>query len=1160
MSLLSKGPVYRARLIAACLFFAWLLPHPAPGQEPAPVPVAPAAALSVEELQARQQRVREDALLEEALRTQIAELYGQAIQALQQAAEWEAQIKNWEEKAAAAPGYIEDIQKQLSQPAPEVMVEVAPEETAAELAQRLTQVRSELDAKRKEISDLEAEMQQREARRRALPELISDARARLAEAASQVNAPPAAGEARELAEARAVLLEARRAALEAEVASYEKERLNYDIRANPNLLNLRRDRAVREASLLERRAALLQEITASKRREEARLAEQQAGETLLGVEDAAPEVVAVFEELSARNAELAGLRTGPDGLVQKIERAKAEMQQLDTRLGQLERDFASIRERVERAGVSSRMGSSVGTLLRKQRSELPDAGRRTRNIRAREVLIAETDLKQIEFREQRNELADIDTMVAGYMARLAPYVEEEDQWVIERGVREALQTTQSTLDAVIADNGEYFSLLVELNLKENELIQDTRDFKDYIDERILWIKSGASFGPSNIVGGAAPLSWLFDWNNWRLTLLAVRDGAVKSPVLHSVMVLVFAVFLFSRRNLRDQIARLSERAAKPTSTSYSHAVRVLVDTLALSCLGPLVLLALSWRLAQSMDPADFGRALSDGFLNAGIVLFTLEFARQVLHPDGLAVNHFGIAGGPAKIIRRHLVWFMAITVPAVFMISTLEWRNDDTWNESLGRTVFLVQMAALMALAQVLLGGEQAPARRLLMESGVRAPNLVGRWGYVLAVVVPLALFVLAFTGYFYTASRLAWRLYISLSLGLIILLVRGMILRWLLLTRRAMAMAQAKKRREALKAKESAEGDGAAQPPGPEEIDLAAINVQTSRLVGSGLIFALVLGVWFIWADVIPALAKLNEWHVWEAGVDAEGVKQWITAADLTLALLIALMTFAAARNVPGILEIALLQRLAVGAGERYAIVTVVRYMLTGVGIVLAFNALGVGWGQVQWLVAALSLGLGFGLQEIFANFVSGLIILFERPIRVGDTVTIGNISGRVSRIRIRATTITDWDRKELVVPNKEFVTGQLINWTLSDTLIRAKIPVGIAYGSDTARAKALLEQVALDHPRVMRDPAPQATFLGFGDSALNFELRVFCPSIEDYIPILHDMHMGVERAFREAGIEIAFPQRDVHIRTIQDVLPVKAPASLLESRDVPEPEDAVK
>jgi potassium efflux system protein len=142
--------------------------------------------------------------------------------------------------------------------------------------------------------------------------------------------------------------------------------------------------------------------------------------------------------------------------------------------------------------------------------------------------------------------------------------------------------------------------------------------------------------------------------------------------------------------------------------------------------------------------------------------------------------------------------------------------------------------------------------------------------------------------------------------------------------------------------------------------------------------------------------------------------------------------------------------------------------------------------------------------------------------------------VSGTVSKIQIRATWITAFDRKELVVPNKEFVTGRLINWTLSDAVLRVEIPVGIAYGSDTNRAIEVLNEIASKSWRVLRDPPPQVLFLGFGDSSLSFELRVFVRSVNNMLPVKHELHMSIDKAFREAGIEIAFPQRDLHLRSL--------------------------
>jgi potassium-dependent mechanosensitive channel len=259
-----------------------------------------------------------------------------------------------------------------------------------------------------------------------------------------------------------------------------------------------------------------------------------------------------------------------------------------------------------------------------------------------------------------------------------------------------------------------------------------------------------------------------------------------------------------------------------------------------------------------------------------------------------------------------------------------------------------------------------------------------------------------------------------------------------------------------------------------------------------------------------------------------------FITLADVCLAAIVLATTVIAAKNIPGLLEMAVLQHLPLDAGARYAVAAVSRYLIMLIGVVLSCGSVGIGWEKVQWLAAAVSLGLGFGLQEIFANFVSGLIILIERPVRVGDVVTIDGVTGVVSRIRMRATTITDGDRKELIIPNKVFITGQVLNWTLTDPVNRVVIRVGVAFGSDTQQAADILRRVAKEHSIVLDDPAPGVSLESFGESSLNFVLRCFLPNMDNRGTVIHELHMAIDREFRRAGIEMPFPQQDVHVRSI--------------------------
>ena len=216
--------------------------------------------------------------------------------------------------------------------------------------------------------------------------------------------------------------------------------------------------------------------------------------------------------------------------------------------------------------------------------------------------------------------------------------------------------------------------------------------------------------------------------------------------------------------------------------------------------------------------------------------------------------------------------------------------------------------------------------------------------------------------------------------------------------------------------------------------MDLQQVNQQSLRLVRLGLVVLFGVLLYWVWADVINAFSYTNTIVLWESteGSGANATTSPISLGDVITALAIGIGTFVLVGNLPGLLEVLLLSRLSLKQGSSYAITTLLSYVIVMIGVMITLGSLGLSWSKMQWLVAALGVGLGFGLQEIFANFISGIIILFERPVRIGDVITIGELSGTVSRIRIRATTIIDFDRKEIIIPNKAFVTERLINLSL--------------------------------------------------------------------------------------------------------------------------------
>ncbi|ENH9516643.1 MscS family mechanosensitive channel [Escherichia coli] len=395
--------------------------------------------------------------------------------------------------------------------------------------------------------------------------------------------------------------------------------------------------------------------------------------------------------------------------------------------------------------------------------------------------------------------------------------------------------------------------------------------------------------------------------------------------------------------------------------------------------------------------------------------------------------------------------------------------------------------------------------------------------------IIPIALMVLTATGYFYTTLRLSGRWIETVYLVIIWNLLYQTVLRGLSVAARRIAWRRALARRQNL-VKEGAEG---AEPPEEPTIALEQVNQQTLRITML-LMFAL-FGVmfWAIWSDLITVFSYLDSitlWHYNGTEAGAAVVKN-VTMGSLLFAIIASMVAWALIRNLPGLLEVLVLSRLNMRQGASYAITTILNYIIIAVGAMTVFGSLGVSWDKLQWLAAALSVGLGFGLQEIFGNFVSGLIILFERPVRIGDTVTIGSFSGTVSKIRIRATTITDFDRKEVIIPNKAFVTERLINWSLTDTTTRLVIRLGVAYGSDLEKVRKVLLKAATEHPRVMHEPMPEVFFTAFGASTLDHELRLYVRELRDRSRTVDELNRTIDQLCRENDINIAFNQLEVHL-----------------------------
>ena len=278
-----------------------------------------------------------------------------------------------------------------------------------------------------------------------------------------------------------------------------------------------------------------------------------------------------------------------------------------------------------------------------------------------------------------------------------------------------------------------------------------------------------------------------------------------------------------------------------------------------------------------------------------------------------------------------------------------------------------------------------------------------------------------------------------------------------------------------------------------------------------------------FAWVDIKAGLAT---------AVDGFRIGSFhLSIADLIFAVIIFLVLLTATRWLQRLLETRIFPQTRLDSGMRNSLKSTVGYVGLIVAVAVAISTAGIDLSNIAIIAGALSIGIGFGLQNIVNNFVSGLILLAERPIKIGDWIVVGEHEGFVQRINVRATEVRTFQESSVIIPNSELLSSALVNWTHKDAMARVEIPVGVSYGADVDLVRDTLIEVAASHPEVMHEPEPFVLFTAFGGSSLDFELRCFVPQAGRKIRIATAMRFEIVRLFRERGIEIPFPQRDVHL-----------------------------
>jgi len=775
--------------------------------------------------------------------------------------------------------------------------------------------------------------------------------------------------------------------------------------------------------------------------------------------------------------------------------------------------------------ISALQGTLVlSRIIQQQKQKLPT----NLNIQGLSKQIADLRVQIFDITQKRNELYDIDA----YISKIEQDENKSFTPAEKTQLTNLLTERRKVGSDLIKSLNNQLNLAISLELTQQQITQISDQIQSKLDQQSFWVKSN---NPINL-----------DWfKKLPMSLKAQFDGIGKKigfptnfdnlPYLLTYVFILFVIggliFKF-KESIKQRLAVINGEINTLRSDSQWHTPLALFYTALLSLSGTLWFLATCQLLGFFFvkNPQEFW----EWSLSMAGYWWFFSFILAILRPNGILVCHFGFTKESAASLQDVT---KRIIVSVVLLLNTSIFSNVmDTGlaNDVLGEINTIVALLfCIVIIAPRFIRTEKS----LSSTTTDKRDRTIFKIVRILLQLVPVILIALIALGYYYTALNLITHIINTYIAWVVWSLVRHTIYRGVTVASRRLAYRRLQEKRQQKQqdsSDASASDDVVVITEQEEGLDLNEVRSQLLRFADLFIWTALFVIFYYVWSDLVTVVSYLRDITLWQqtSTTEAGVVTETISLFNLIVALIIVVITYILVRNIQGILEILLFSRVKLSQGTPYTITTLLTYILVAVGGAWAFSTLGMSWSKLQWLFAALSVGLGFGMQEIFANFVSGIILLFERPIRVGDTVTINDVTGTVAKIRIRAITMIDPDRKEVIVPNKSFVTGQVTNWALSNTVTRLVVSVGVAYGSDLDLVKRLLLQAAHEQPSVLKDPEPRALFLTFGASTLDHELRVYVGQVSERNDTLDALNRRVNELFAENNIDIAFNQLDIFIK----------------------------
>lgn len=1081
--------------------------------------------MDIQQIHGKLAELKTDNSLEKSTRTSMTELYESALRQLRAAEGFEKNTRFYRESALNAAGKIENLRKKLKQTIEKSKKNAHSNDwniPSDRLRKKIFKTRTRLESLKNNLERLDRDYKRQQSRPEQIridQRVIQD---KLHDLKDQQHNLPSSGI--ESYKAQLAALHASEKALHAEMDALEMELSSHPPRLQ--LLRARYDLAISEVASESAEAEILEKFAVTNRQSEAARFSKTLTDALLAASNKAP----LIRQVIRKNF---GLGNEFRNISERIGSATTRRDEINREAKRLATESENSEKKIDLAGLSP----TLAALMREQRRLLPsdaEIDQLADTVGARSDKVT---LRQFEIEEDLKPFLDIDRKIEEKLVLDTTTKLSKHQRMRVRVELELLFSEQKALLLKLNDTySNYLHILGEIDYSKQQLSKISRRYSAFLDENLLWVRSSPPINLKFFWNLVTAARWIVSPQEWWETGTALLT-AVQT---HKLLVILFSVVFLGTLGARRTITTRLNDLSKLVHVVRNDRFRYTLDAIGYTVLRvtPLVITPyfVGWLLDSDISGPEFSKAVGSGLCAASIPLFLLQTFSHIFSQGGIAELHLKWTRQSVSVLGTQLNWLKFVVVPCIFVIIMTGRQSQTDYSDSLGRLALVILMVAIStALGKALQPTRGALSRFLASHSTSLFSRTRYLW-YSVIVIIPLVIAGFAAAGFLVSAVELQQKMVATIRIVFIAVFVHALSIRGLRLFNRKLALKKYREKRQAEMAEKPTGEAGESLPiVDPDEIDISTINIQSRRLLLIVVLITAFVGLWLLWENILPALAILNEWVLWHKSVIVDGVTltKPVALSNLLTAILYIMVAVAAIRNLPGVMEILIMNRLSLETGSRYAMNQLISYCLIAATLVLVATELGGQWSQVQWLIAALGVGLGFGLQEIFANFVSGIILLFERPIRIGDTVTVGDITGTVTRIQIRATTITDWDRKDLVVPNKSFITDQVVNWTRTDNITRILIPIGIAYGSDTKLAHRVISETVRSHSLVLSDPEATVFFVGFGDSSLDFEIRLFVKDIANRLPLTHDLHMQLNQALNEVGIEIPFPQRDIHMKS---------------------------